>query len=74
MKVGLVCVAVGTLLVSSSAPTTRLARPLESRTLPLELALRADRNVFRISDTLRLETQLQNVGEDDIYIWEWDMC
>src|SRR5258707_12231126 len=73
MKVGLLCVAIGTLLVSSPAPTTRLGPP-ESRTLPLELTIRADRNVYRMSDTLRLETQLQNVSEEDIYIWEWDMC
>jgi hypothetical protein len=52
----------------------KLAAGSDSGALPLELVLRADRKVYRMSDTLRLETQLRNIGEKDVYIWEWDMC
>jgi|GEM_PF-1822758 len=40
----------------------------------LELALKTDRDTYRLSDTLHLETRLTNVGESNVYIWEWDLC
>lgn len=40
----------------------------------LELALKADRGVYKMSDSLHLETRLTNVGKEDVYIWEWDLC
>jgi hypothetical protein len=42
--------------------------------VPLQLTVRTDRQTYRISDNLRLETQLLNTGEEDIYIWNWDLC
>jgi hypothetical protein len=57
--------------------TTRAAKPAgnrDSQTLPLELILTADRSAHRMSGTLKLETQLRNVSNEDIYIWEWDLC
>jgi len=40
----------------------------------VELALKVDCDTYRLSDTLHLETRLTNVGQIDIYIWEWDLC
>jgi hypothetical protein len=38
------------------------------------LAIKADRKVYNLSDSLHLETRLTNVGKGDIYIREWDLC
>jgi hypothetical protein len=58
----------------TSAPQSKPFDRSTSRTLPLELILKGDRSVYRISDTLRLETQLRNISNEDIYIWHWDLC
>jgi len=40
----------------------------------LELAVRTDQQTYRMSDKIRLETRLLNTGNEDVYIWEWDLC
>jgi len=40
----------------------------------LELTVRVDRQTYRISDTIRMEAQLLNNGNEDVYIWDWDLC
>jgi len=57
------------------ARSTDCARPIPSAALPqLLLGLKADRDTYRLSDTLHLETRLTNVGESDVYLWQWDLC
>jgi hypothetical protein len=56
------------------APQSKPSDRGASRPFPLELILRADRSMYRMSDTLRLETQLRNISNEDIYIWQWDLC
>ena len=41
---------------------------------PLELAVKTDRQAYRMSDKIRMETQLLNTGNEDVYIWDWDFC
>lgn len=52
--------------------------PLASKTdqigLPLRLSIRVQRDAYRMSDKLTLETQLTNVGTDPIFLNEWDLC
>lgn len=47
--------------------------PAQPHSLPLELVLKADRNTYRMSDSLHLETRITNVGEEEIYIRESDL-
>src|ERR1035438_4922018 len=57
-----------------------LACPVVCQTTPqpgpskLQVVVRADRETYRISDTVRLETDLVNTGEQDVYVWNWDLC
>ena len=58
-----------------SAPSTgSLPRTGSDSQAQLEMALKADRDTYRLSDALHLETRLTNVGQEDVYIWEWDLC
>jgi hypothetical protein len=74
LKRRLNCLVIAAVFICTSAPAAKLSAGTDSRSLALELTLRPDHNVYRMSDTLHLETQLRNVGEGDVYIWEWDMC
>ena len=40
----------------------------------VELTLKTERDTYRMSDTLQMETRLSNSGSKDVYIWEEDMC
>jgi len=60
-----------TCVLLSAANLSSGARP---SALSLALILKADRSDFKMSDTMNLETQLRNIGEQDVYIWEQDMC
>lgn len=46
----------------------------QSGSSPLTLALKPDRNTYRMSDTLHLETRITNLGDKDVYLWQWDLC
>lgn len=68
----LLLVAASTCVLARSTDSTHLA---PSIAVPqLELALKTDRDTYRLSDTLHLETRLTNVGQTDVFIWEWDLC
>jgi hypothetical protein len=62
--------------------TLQLARAQSSPPIPdntltdskLQLTIKTERNVLRMSDTLEMETRLTNWGNKDSYIWEEDMC
>ncbi|MBZ5572802.1 MAG: hypothetical protein LAO09_13105 [Acidobacteriia bacterium] len=43
-------------------------------TTTLLLSVRTDQHVYRMSDKIRMETQLLNTGSEDVYIWDWDLC
>ena len=40
----------------------------------ISLSVRTDQQTYRMSDKIRMETQLLNSGNEDVYIWEWDLC
>ncbi len=51
------------------------ARKTTSRpALPLQLSVRTDRQVYRFTDAIKIEVQLLNAGNEDIYLWSWDLC
>src|SRR6185437_4871893 len=37
----------------------------------LQLSVRADRSSYSLKDKLHMEVQLTNVGNSDIYVWDW---
>ncbi len=61
------------ILLSSAAAQAHSSAEVTPPRSTLQLTLKADQS-FRMSDMLRLETRLANVGNEDVYIWEWDMC
>jgi len=40
----------------------------------LQLSVRADRSSYSMKDKLHMEVQLTNVGNSDIYVWDWIFC
>ena len=40
----------------------------------LRLTVRTNRQSYRMSDKIKMETELLNVGREDVYIWDWDLC
>jgi hypothetical protein len=40
----------------------------------LRLAVRTDRQTYRMSDKIKMEAQLLNAGKEDVYLWDWDLC
>jgi hypothetical protein len=40
----------------------------------LRLTVRTDRQTYRMSDKIKMEAQLLNSGEEDVYIWDRDLC
>ena len=66
----------GCLIVATMAPCAAAqAKKAEKTTsAPLVLSVRTDRKIYRMSDKIRMETQLLNEGNEDAYIYEWDLC
>jgi hypothetical protein len=64
------CLIVAALTSSAAAQ----AKATKTASAPLVLTIRTDHEAYRMSDKIRLETQLLNAGNDDVYIWEWDLC
>ena len=68
------------LLLASNWPSSQVANTQNvgnhessSRALRLSLSIRADQRAYRMSDPVRLETQLTNTGGDTIYLFS-DVC
>lgn len=57
--------------LAQSIPPVPDNTPTDSK---LQLTIKTERNVVRVSDTLEMETRLTNWGNRDRYIWEEDMC
>ena len=53
------------------AHSQRVAEPTAPQ---LNVVIRTDHETYRLADTLHLETQLVNTGDEDVYIWKWDLC
>ena len=62
----------------AAAMTSALAARVNKADKPalegLQLTVRTDQHTYRMSDKIRMETQLLNTGNEDVYIWEWDLC
>lgn len=58
-------------MTSALAQSTKVSKPASPA---LELAVRTDRRTYRMSDKIKIETQLLNTGNEDVYIWDWDLC
>jgi len=59
-------------LVFTAVLSVAQATPKQSPSL--KLSVRTDRQVYRLSQEMILETQILNVGPKDVYIWESDLC
>lgn len=57
----------------AAAMTSALARVNKADKPALQLTVRTDHHTYRMSDKVRMETQLLNTGNEDVYIWEWDL-
>lgn len=64
----LVCLATASMAVAQSNKASKPAAP------PLELTVKTDRQSYRMSDKIRMEARLLNAGNEDVYIWQWDLC
>ena len=51
-----------------------VAQSTSNQSPSLKLSVRTDRQVYRLSEEMILETQVLNVGPRDVYIWESDLC
>ena len=58
----------GTVLAAPSQ--TRQRRP----STQLRLQVSTDRQSYKLSDSLQLDTQIVNAGNSDVYIYSWDVC
>ena len=60
------------------AMTAPVAAQVDTANKPASQALvvsvRTDQQTYRMSDRIRMETQILNTGHDDVYLWEWDLC
>ena len=58
----------------TSAAATQLNKEDKPASPALQLTVRTDQKTYRMSDKVRMEAQLLNTGNEDVYIWEWDLC
>jgi len=65
------CLMVAALNPSVVAQSNNAEKPSSAR---LTLSVRTDRLTYRMSDKIRVQTQLLNAGTEDVYIYEWDLC
>jgi hypothetical protein len=62
---------VAAVVSSATAQANKAEKPTSA---PLVLSVRTDRQTYRMSDKIRMETQVLNAGNKDVYIYEWDLC
>jgi hypothetical protein len=70
-KLVLACLIVAAIIYSAAGQASKVEKPASA---PLVLSVRTDRQTYRMSDKIRMETQLLNAGNEDVYIYEWDLC
>jgi hypothetical protein len=58
----------------NSAVAAQVSKEDKPAPSALQLTVRTDKKTYRMSDKIRMETQLLNTGNEDVYIWEWDLC
>jgi hypothetical protein len=58
----------------TSAVVAQVNKAEKPATPKLELTVRTDQQTYRMSEKIRMETQLLNAGNEDVYIWNWDLC
>jgi len=58
----------------TSAVDAQSSKTNKSDAPPLTLSVKVDRQSYRLSDRIRVETEVLNTGKSDIYIWKWDLC
>ena len=58
----------------TSAAATQVNKEDKPASPALQLTVRTDEKTYRVSDKIRMEAQLLNTGNEDVYIWEWDLC
>jgi len=58
----------------NSAVTAQVNKEDKPALSAIQLTVRTDKKTYRMSDKIRMETQLLNSGNEDVYIWEWDLC
>jgi len=65
------CLIAFVMISAMSAQVNEVDNPAPS---VLQLTVRTNHQTYRMSDKIRMETQLLNTGNEDVYIWEWDLC
>lgn len=70
-KVLFVYLIIATMASAVAAQVNKAEKPAAP---VLELAVRTDQQTYRMSDKIRMETRLLNTGNEDVYIWDWDLC
>jgi hypothetical protein len=70
-KLALTLLIVAVINSCAAAQADKAGKPASA---PLVLSVRTDQQTYRMSDTIRTETQLLNAGNDDVYVYEWDLC
>jgi hypothetical protein len=58
----------------TSAGVAQVNKAVKPVTPALELSVRTDHQIYRMSDTIKMEVQLLNNGDEDVYLWDWDLC
>ena|ERR1700739_4038322 len=61
-------------LVMISAVSAQVSKVDKPASPVIQLTVRTNQQTYRMSDKIRMETQLLNTGNEDVYIWEWDLC
>lgn len=63
------------LILALSAVGSGQSKKETSKTpAPLQLTARTDRQTYLLREELQLEVLLLNAGDEDIYIWDSDLC
>jgi hypothetical protein len=62
------------MIATVAVPVASQSKELKQAHPVLELTVSTDRSVYRMADTLNLQTQLLNSSDGDVYIWSRDMC
>ena len=62
------------IVVAAISSLAQAANKPAQRQMQLQLTAKPDRLVYRMSDTIKVQTQLLNTGIGDVYVWGSDLC